>query len=293
MRKSIIVVTIALSLVVNANAALASAVTSVVKEAEKHLARKAGRVLGGEVIEHGAKETAEFLAKHGEQGAALLRRFGPEVAQQAARHGDDVARLCAGLGDDAARYALRNMEQALPIWRRFGTAGVEMFAKHPGLGGRALETFGKDAVALGSKLSAERLQQVLILAAKCDGKQRQTLLEAVLKHGDAVLDFLWRNKATLLTGAAIYGLLKEYETRNEASDGVKQEARVTRQNGVSRLAELAWNKLLDAYPMIPLALLGLGLFVIWPALSMLRSLLHRLERMLRRERSKRELDTKV
>ncbi|MBW2217960.1 MAG: hypothetical protein JRF40_00495 [Deltaproteobacteria bacterium] len=260
---------------------LGSATRKGVQEAIEYTARKFGINLAEDSGKHFAREAAEFAGKYGDDGIRALKGAGPEIIGLSRRYGKEAVKLCAAHSDGAAGYLAKSMDKALPVWQQFGKEGTELMVKHPGLAGPVLDSFGKKGLQIGQRLSTRDLNRFLVLASKAAGKKEKgTLVDRVLKESDKIIAFLWEHKWKLTAGATVYSLIKDYDTGvitapagPEGMGGPTTPA-TTRgpRNFIHYFIINGWDKMIENYPWIPLVLLALAMWSVWPFFCLIRQL---------------------
>lgn len=191
--------------------------TSVVTDIAEQFIKKFGVGVGGKT----AGEVAETLGR-------LSTRYGDDVLPFAKVVGHQGLHLLDSLGDDAARSVLAlfqryggkagwllEHEKDLSIALKYGDDAADAIIRHPGLASDVITKFGeKGAIALNrlDTQEARWLTKLLVddgsLAASGNGDQ---LIAIVTKYGNAAMDFIWRNKASLAGTAAMAGFLNNPE----------------------------------------------------------------------------------
>lgn len=245
----------------------------IVRETVEYCARKFGIELGQEAGKQFSKKSARFVGRYGDEGVIALKNIGPKVIDLTVRHGKDVVRICAAHSDDAARYLVKNIDDALPIWRKFGNEGTEIMVRHPGLAKPLLDTFGKKGIAVAKKLSTENLEKFLALTSKVGAKSgKETLLKKTLLYGDEILEFLWRHKWTIISGVTVYELVKDYEDGFETTE-ISPDGKTIEKTRTHSLIQHIFTRILDKtlarYPWVSLSFFAILALWLWPALRMM------------------------
>lgn len=147
---------------------------SITGNANGQLVRKAGQFLAGKVFRETAKETTE-------QGTKLvLRKAGTEAVKQTAKTG-----LRQVAGGTVAKTA---MSQS----------------------GKLVVSYGDDAAKAMAKLSPQNSRRLAMMADDIGASgQGSRLMKLIAEGGDAdkVVNFLWRNKGTIVGGAVLTTLI--------------------------------------------------------------------------------------
>ncbi len=239
------------------------------REVIEEVAHKCSIELGESAGKQFAKRAKKFLLTHGEEGAKAMLKVGSEIMDKTAVMGDDLIAMCAAQTDDAARFLFAHADKTLPVWRTYGKAGTDMLLKHPDMGTELLSRFGRDGLEAGLRLKPVQVQKLLALATKVAKAEKEPLLDAILKGGDNVLDFLWKHKAKLAAGVGVYALLQAHEQENvsTAPDGSQLTSR-TRGSMAGQFIKHLADSLLGYFPWLgpmsyALVCLLIGLFV-WP-----------------------------
>lgn len=261
----------------------------IVRETVEYCARKFGIDLGQEAGKQFSKNVARFIGRYGDDGTKALKNIGPKVIGLTNRHGKEVVRICTAYSDDAVKYLVENIDAALPMWRKFGKEGTDIMVKHPGLAKALLDRFGKKGVTIGKKLSTEGLQKFLNLTSKVAEKDvKETLFKKALQYGDDILEFMWRHKWKIVSGVAVYELIKDYEdgleTIQTGPDGKTVEKTHTH-NFIQHISTRMMDKTLAHYPWLPLVVLAFVAFWIWPVLRLVWYIPRRIVAYLRKPRA--------
>ncbi len=246
-----------------------------VEETIHFVAKKFGINLGSKAGERFGREAAEFVTRHGDEGARALRAAGPEVMNLTARHGDEVVRLFAAHTDDAARFLAHHADDALPVWRAFGREGTEVLVRHPGVGKPLLDACGQKGIEIGRRLDTAGVQRFLTVQSKVKGQaEKATLTDAVLKEGQKVVDFLWQHKYKLAAGYAVHQLLADYRLAGAAVAG-EQAARPAAgpSNPMQEWALSTWKTVLEGSPYLVAGIALAALYVVIQAVLLLRQAL--------------------
>jgi len=268
----------------SASAFFGNSVAKVTRETIEYTARKFGIKLGEAGGKQFFKKAVRFITDYGDDGIKALKHAGPQIIEMTSRHGRDVVRICASHVDDEARYLIKNINEALPVWRSFGKEGTGLIVRYPGLAKPLIEQFGQKGIQFGRSLSTDSLQKFLVMAGKAaNKKEKDALFEKVLKYGDEILEFLWRHKWKLASGTTLYTLLKEYEkgfvTTITDSDGKIIEKNHTN-NFFQHITTNILNKTLANYPWLSLLFIVIVICWLWPLLKSLWSIPKRIKALL-------------
>jgi len=167
------------------------------------------------------EETLEKAAKqHGDNVFNLVRSGGIELIEQGGKHGDELWRLALKYPNAARTLALHG-DDLLPVVRRLGPEVLELELRNPGLGLKAVETFGDDAAKALAKAPPEHVPVLLGYAGKAnDPATRRLLLDTYAKSSNKaafIAAFNWKN--VMAVGLATGTVIAAYQV----SDGVQEE----------------------------------------------------------------------
>jgi hypothetical protein len=261
------------------------AAREVVQETVEFTAKKFGLQLASEAGERFSRRAAGFIARFGDDGVKALRSAGPEAIELAARHGDDAVRICVSHSDDAARFLASHMDDAMPVWRSFGKAGTELMVKHPGLGRPLLESFGRKGIEIGQRLDTQNVRRFLSLARMVkDPAEKGTLADAVLKEGEKVVEFLWKQKYKLAAGYGFYKLMDDYapsaDAAVESGEGIVRKAGSMGGNLVQGVVLSSWEIILKNSPWLMLGITAMALWLLWKLVATLICVLNWVRRII-------------
>lgn len=255
------------------------AVREVVQETVELVAKKFGLKLAGEAGERFSRSAAGFVARYGDDGVKALRSAGPEAIELAARHGGDAVRICASRFEDAARYLASHMDDALPVWRSFGKAGTDLMVKHPGLGKPLLNSCGRKGLEIGERLDTKNVQRFLNLERLVkDPVEKGTLVDAVLKEGEKVVEFLWKHKYKIGAGYAFHKLMDDYapsvSSNVEPGGGIARGAASAAGNLVQGVVLSSWETTLERNHWVTAGIGAMALVLLWKVVATLLGMLN-------------------
>lgn len=179
-------------------------------------AREAARMMGprgGPAVAVAAADqvaaAAKATARHGDEALPLLRATGQAGAtalDQAGAKAPEVIRLYARKGDEAVW--LISEPKKLAIFIKHGDSAADAMLKHRGIAENLIGRHGEASVGALNALSRGGAQR---LAMASDGGvfsasgRSGELFGVIGRHGDAAMDFVWRNKGAL-TVASLLGV---------------------------------------------------------------------------------------
>jgi hypothetical protein len=214
----------------------ANPLTTFLKEASQFITERFGRA--------GARDAAQSVAgKVTQAGAEIaVRRSAAKVIEESA---EQLARraglLAAHVTDDAARAVVRYGSSATGLLNRFGQEAAGALAKVSGRNGRRLVMMEDELAKSG---------------------QASSLLKLVGSKGDAVVEWLWNNKALVATGVGATMLLTKPEAVLNAGASVANTAINVVGNGVVKpITEgLVW---LITRLLLMIGLACAGMYSLW------------------------------
>lgn len=191
-----------------ANTALAGAAGKILTETVEIAAKRSGRALSPTAKAVARRTLADCVRHYGDDALKIASRGGLEAIDCMAKYGDDFIRL-TGHSPDAARILALHADELMPLAQRIGPEFMKLETKVPGLGARAVQTFGDDAVPRLAKMSADDAAKVIALGCRADSPQTAKMLLAaaektggkVLQHLDAKRILAYGLSAAMITGA--------------------------------------------------------------------------------------------
>ncbi len=186
----------------------------------RELVEFVSRRFGKEVAEEGSeiltRKVESLLVKYGDDVAEAVRKVGPRSVQlldNAAAEGvEQSARLLAKHGDDAIWVVANQSRRA--IASRLGDDAAEAMIKHGEIAEPILELAGQSGAAALRNVSTKGGRQLKMMfddgALAKIGKTPE-LMNIVGKYGDDAMNFVWKNKGSLLVGTALVAFLADPE----------------------------------------------------------------------------------
>jgi hypothetical protein len=196
--------------------AWADAKSRIAVEAVEYVIRKFGREAGKEGMEKLGSQLAQATSKYGEKKAvAAFRNVGPRLFRVVAESGQEAPvalrilgrygeeglhlvtnsrrlSLCASYGDDAAVAMLKHKGIAEPLIHHFGTPCA-----------RALQPLnGQNARRLAHLMDEGLLSQL---------PKQQELWRVIAQYGNRAMEWIWRNKGSLLVGGLVVAFVRDPE----------------------------------------------------------------------------------
>ncbi|MBR6470870.1 MAG: hypothetical protein IKS83_03665, partial [Victivallales bacterium] len=162
----------------------------VVSETIEQAAKKSGKALTPAVRKASEKALMQACKQYGDDVLKAVARGGLEALEQGGRHGKIFWQLCAH-SPQAARSLALHADDLLPLARRIGPQFMKLETHVPGLGKKAVECFGDDAVRILVKLSPDDAARLIAYAGKADSpKTAKLLLQSCQKTGGTILKHL-------------------------------------------------------------------------------------------------------
>ena len=205
-------------------------------EAIEHAARLSGKMLTPMMKKTTEQALASACMQYGDDVVLkVVANGGLEAIEQGVKHGEAFWRLGAQ-APEAARMLVLYTDELLPIAKRIGPEFLRLESHVPGLGMKAVSSFGDDAVKFLAKLPAGDATRIIAYGAKADSPMTaQLLLKACKNTGNAILNHLDRSKiiAYGLTGSMVTAAWRLTGTVDKISqelvDGVKTDPVTTKQ----------------------------------------------------------------
>ena len=192
-------------------AAWAGVASKAVQEAAEFVLRKGGQEAAEMGLETLARKIETLSLKYGDEALLAVKKAGPKtfrVVDEAGENGLVALKLLARHGDDALSIAAKPARLALCA--RYGDDAAAALLKHGEIAAPLIESLGKPATTALAALSTRNGRRLAILADEGALQQigrSDELLAVVGKFGDRAMDFIWRNKGALATGAALTAFL--------------------------------------------------------------------------------------
>lgn len=194
----------------------AGVTSSAIRETTELIARKFGKEVAEESAEALGKQVAEAGAKYGEEGLVALGKVGPrtftKLTIEAGEHSSGVVKLVAKHGDEAVWVISK--PNGMAIFIKYGEQGATAIMKHPGVAENAVAKLGAPAARALNAIStpqARRLGMMMEDGAIQAGGKSAELLEVVTRYGDRAMEFIWKNKGSLVVAATLTAFLNDPE----------------------------------------------------------------------------------
>jgi hypothetical protein len=186
----------------------------VAQEAAEFVLKKFGKKALTEGTETLAERIAASAVRHGDDVIRAVRRVGPSalsLADEAGEQAPKILRLLSKHGDDAAVWVARR-PAAMKLLSQYGDDAAEILIKHKGLAEPVLEKLGAPAVnalaAIGPR-GGRRLAMMAEGGELAALGRTPELMQVITSHGDAAMDFIWRNKGALAVGTSLTAFLAQ------------------------------------------------------------------------------------
>jgi len=181
--------------------------STAIRDTAEWIFRTFGKGAAGESVEAVTESASRLVAKFGEECLPLLRKTGHagfDALEEAGEKAPDVIKLYARKGDQA--LWIIGQPRRLAIFIKHGESAADALLTHPQIAEALITKYGEPAVGAISSVSREQGQRLGIMAA--DGTMEKIgrqpeLLAVVRKHGDAAMDFIWKNKGALTVASAL------------------------------------------------------------------------------------------
>lgn len=209
------------------------------REAAEYVMRKFGKEVAEDGIETLTRRIETLVVKHGDEAFLAVRNVGPRtfrLVEEAGEHGLQSVKLMAKYGDEAVWVVAKPNRMA--IFVKFGDNAAEAMMKHGEVAEPLLQAVGKPAARALNAVSSQNGRRLAMLAE--DGHlakigRTHELFDVVAKHGDRVVDYVWKNQKCLMVAPALASFLARPEP---FLDGTADISNMTAENIVQRNTEL-------------------------------------------------------
>jgi len=209
------------------------------QETAEFVLKKFGKKVLTEGTETFAERITASALRHGDDVIRAVRRVGPgalSLADEAGEQAPKVLRLLSKHGDDAAVWVIRR-PAGMKLVSQYGDDAAEMLIKHKGLAEPVLEKLGAPAVdalrAVGPQ-GGRRLAMMTEAGELSALGRTPELMHVITRHGDAAMEFIWRNKGALAVGTSLTAFLAKPEA---FIDGTNRLTETVAQNVVKPVVQ--------------------------------------------------------
>ncbi|MCU0721632.1 MAG: hypothetical protein MUC83_18120, partial [Pirellula sp.] len=178
-----------------------------IKELIELVSKKFGREMSEDAIKGLPRGVEQAVKVGGDDAVLAIQKLGPKAIHLIDQAGADAAltaRLLAKYGDDATQ--LVSQTGPLNLVKSLGDDAAETFVKH-GMPAESLLTVGGVAASkAANQLMSRHGRQLIMLANEESTKQllrSEALMGTIARLGDRGMDFVWKNKGSLLAIGAI------------------------------------------------------------------------------------------
>ena len=196
-----------------ATSAFGGAASSAVREASEAIGSRFGRGAAGAAVEDASAVTARTAGRYGDEALPLLRATGPAGASaldQAGAKAPEVIRLFSRRGDDAVWII--SEPKRLAIFVKHGDPAADALLKHRGIADSLITHHGADSIGAMNALSRGGAQRMAMASEdgvfRASGRSAE-LIGVIQRHGDAAMDFIWRNKGSLAVASVLASFLRD------------------------------------------------------------------------------------
>ncbi len=238
---------------------LAGAIAPAVGEALEFAVKRSGRTLAPAWRRSVSSALAKAAGEHGDDLLRSVRIGGVEVAECGVKYGDDFWRIAARHPEAARNFAL-HADELMPAVRRIGPEFVELEARAPGLGIRAVQLFGDGSAAALKNLPPDDLAKLIGYAGRTGNPAtRRLLFDCYQSSPDRTL-FLERLnwKQIMAAGLSTGAIVAAYKISGGIEQGLLETARNSPETFAGTVTSLARP---FQYAIIALAVLLLYPFI--------------------------------
>ncbi len=202
--------------VITQSQARADLASKAAQETAEFVLKKFGKKVLTEGTESFAEKISASALRHGDDVLSAVRRVGPSalsLADDAGEQAPKLLRLLSKHGDDAAVWVAKR-PAAMKLMSQYGDDAAEVLIKHKGLAEPVLEKLGAPAVNALGAIGPRGGRRLAMMAEGGElaalGKTPE-LMQVITRHGDAAMDFIWRNKGPLAVGTTLTAFLAQPE----------------------------------------------------------------------------------
>lgn len=212
--------------------------SQIVSEVMEFLTRRFSKEVADEGSEILARKVEAYMVQYGDDGLEALRKIGPraiQIMEQSTNEGALAARLLAKYGDNAIWVVSNPARRSLAA--SVGDDAVEAMIKHGEIAEPIIQVAGKSGASALKVVSEQNGRRMAMMAEQGELTrlpQSKEMMEVVGKYGDKAMDFVWKNKGTLMLGTAATAFLLDPEP---FIDGTKQLADVAAESAIKPLAK--------------------------------------------------------
>jgi len=186
-----------------------------VRECAEAVVSKFGPKAAGETIEGVSKKIANAVSKYGDETLPAFKKVGAPAfaaAEEAAETALPKLKLMARRGSDSV--SIYSDPKKMSIFIKNGDEAADAMIKHKGIADAVLERWGSAAAKPLNNVSSANARRLAMMTADEDlAKIGRTdeVLSVIGKYGDSAMDFIWRNKGSLVVGATLAAFLANPE----------------------------------------------------------------------------------
>ncbi len=211
------------------------------QEAADYVLQRFGRQVASESIGTLASKIESYAVRHGDGFYAAVRKVGPtafRLVEEAGEHAPQVVGILSRFGEDGAVWVIAR-PRGMQLFLEHGEAAAAVLAKTHGVAEPVMATLGKPAVqAFESLANGQNARRLAMMASEggelaAAGKAPE-VLGVVAKYGDPAMEFLWKHKEVLASGAVLTTFVANPEP---FITGAKDITQVVAANTLKPLAE--------------------------------------------------------
>ena len=209
-----------------------------IRELIELVSKKFGKEMSEDAIQSLPRGVEQAVRVGGDEAVQAIQKLGPKAIHLIDQSGAEAAltaRLLAKYGDDATDLVSRS--GPLNLVKSLGDDAVETFVKHGMPAESVLSVGGVAASKAANQLSSRHGRQLIMLANEESTKQlvrSEALMGTVAKLGDKGMDFVWKNKGSLLAIGAIAAFVADPEP---FLDGTASLAQIAAESVATPLAD--------------------------------------------------------
>jgi hypothetical protein len=239
------------------------------RAAAEFIVERFGRPAAREGIEVLARKIESVAARFGDEAIVAAQKVGPQffkVVEEAGVNGGKVVRVMATHGEPGVTWVL-SRPKGMQFLLQHGEEAAAALVRHPGgIAEPVIEQFGGPAVkalqAVGPQ-GGRRLAMMLSEGELTKIGRTPELLGVVARYGDRAMEFIWKHRVVLASGAALGAFLANPEP---FLNGVRDITQIAADSAIKPLFEVPGKVAMEAASRINWDLFGLFFLVLGGAL---------------------------
>jgi hypothetical protein len=182
--------------------------TAAARETAEYIVKQFGKEAAEEGVEVMTRKVGQLASEYGDDAYRAARNAGPstfKLVEQAGTHGDDAVKLLARAGQEGAWVVGR--PASLSLFAKYGDDAAKAMIKHKGIAEPLIEGYGAAGAKALTAVNEQGGRRLATMMAEGElkqmGQNAPKVLGVVEKYGDRAMEFVWKHKGVLITGAVV------------------------------------------------------------------------------------------